>query len=68
MAVDLHDVRPAVVVVIEKAAAPGNVAIVDSDSGRERHIGEGAVTVVVIEVAGVVGEIGFENSNQPSQS
>ena len=33
VSVDLHDVGPAVVVVVEEAAAPGDVAIVDSDAG-----------------------------------
>ena len=59
--IDLHEVSPAVVVVIEKGAAPGDVAVVDADAGRKRNVGESAVAVVVIEVAGIVGEIGFEN-------
>ena len=32
VSVDLHDVRPAIVVVIDEAAAPGDVAVVDSDA------------------------------------
>ncbi len=61
VAVDLHDVGPAVVVVIHKATAPRDILIVDADAGSEGDIGEGAVAVVVIEVAGVVGKIGFED-------
>ena len=61
MPVHLHEVGPAIVVVVDKAAAPGDILVVDSDAGRERHVAEGAVAVVVIEVAGVVGEVGFEN-------
>ena len=33
MTIDLHDVNPAVVVVINEAATPADVSIVDSDSG-----------------------------------
>src|SRR3984893_15404375 len=59
--VDLHNVRPAVVVVIEEAAAPRDVLIIDSDAGRKCNVAESSVAVVVVEIAGVVGEIGFEN-------
>src|SRR5882762_6491526 len=59
--VDLHEVGPAIVVVIKKSAAPGDVAVVDANTGGESDIGESAVTVVVIEVAGIVGKIGFED-------
>ena len=59
--VDLQDVGPTVVVVVDKTAAPRDILIVDADAGREGDVGEGAVAVVVIEVAGVVGEICLEN-------
>ena len=41
------------------SAAPGIAR--PGDSGFLRHVGEGAVSVVVIEVASIVGEVGFEN-------
>ncbi len=43
VAVDLHDVGPAVVVVIEESAAPRDVLIVDADAGSESDVGERAV-------------------------
>ena len=61
VAVDLNDVRPAVVVVVDESASPGDVAVVNADAGGKSHVGESSVTVVVIEVAGVVGEVGFED-------
>ena len=35
--------------------------IVDSDSRRERYVSECPVSVVVVEIAGIVSEICFEN-------
>src|SRR5439155_26146463 len=35
--------------------------VVDADARRERDVAEGAVAVVVVEIAGVVGEVGLEN-------
>src|SRR4051812_39026875 len=61
VAVDLDDVRPAVVVAVDEAASPGDVAVVDADAGGEGHVGEGSVAVVVVEVAGIVGKVGFED-------
>src|SRR5260221_14163961 len=58
VAVDLHEVGPAIVVVVEKSAAPGYVAVVDADAGRKGDVGKSAVAVIVIEVAGIVSEIG----------
>src|SRR5207244_555849 len=52
---------PAVVIVIEEGTTPRDILIVDADAGSESDIGERAVAIVVIEVAGVVGEICFEN-------
>ena len=61
VAVDLHEIGPAVVVVVEKSTAPGDVTVVDADTGREGDVGKSAVAVVAIEIASIVGEIGFEN-------
>ena len=61
VAIDLDDVGPAVVVVVDKPAAPCDIIVVDADAGVERQIGESSVAVVVIEVAGVVGEVGLED-------
>src|SRR5256885_5540447 len=61
VAVDLHQVGPAVVVVIKKRATPGNILIVDANAGGESDIGESAVAVVAVKIASVVGEIGFKD-------
>ena len=61
MSVHLDDVCPSVIVVIDEAAAPGHISIVDADAGGERDVTEGAVSVVVIKVAGIIGEVGFED-------
>src|ERR1700732_2949317 len=61
VSVDLNDVLPAVVVVVDKATSPGYVAIVDANAGCRGQIAEGPVAVVVIEVAGVIGEVGLED-------
>ncbi len=59
--VDLDEVRPAIVVVVDESATPGDVLIVDSNSRGERYIAERAVAVVVIEVARVVGKVRLED-------
>ena len=59
--VDLHEVGPAIVVVVDEAAAPGHVLVIDADAGGESDVGESSVAVVVIKVAGIVGEVGLEN-------
>ena len=61
VAVDLNDIGPAVVVVVDEAAAPRHIVVVDPDSGVEGEIAEGAVAVVVVEVAGVIGEVSLED-------
>src|SRR6266513_312543 len=61
VSIDLQDVRPAVIIVINEAATPSNVLVVDADPRGECNITKGSVAVVVIEVARVVGEVGFEN-------
>jgi len=38
---------------------------IDADAGRKRNITESSVAVVVVEVAGVVREIGLENVEPP---
>src|SRR6266550_4430570 len=61
VSIDLQDVRPAVIIVINEAATPSNVLVVDADSRGECNVTKGSVAVVVIEVARVVGEVGLEN-------
>src|SRR4029077_14417223 len=61
VAIDLNDVGPAVIVVIDEAAAPRDILIVDANPGGKGSVAEGSIAVVVIEVAGVVGEVCFEN-------
>ncbi len=61
MPVDLHNVRPTVVVVIEEAAAPRHVLVVDPDARREGHVAKSPIAIVAIKVAGVVGKVGLEN-------
>src|SRR6266480_1615623 len=61
VSVDLHNVGPAIVVVVEKSATPSHVPVIDSNAGGERDIGESSVSVVVIEIAGVVGKVRLED-------
>ena len=59
--IDLEDVRPAVIVEIDKSASPSDILIIDSYPRRKRDITECAVRVVVIEVASVVREVRLED-------
>src|SRR5205807_2678720 len=59
--VDLHDVGPAVIVVIDEAASPSNVASIDSEARGKANVTEAAIAVVVVDVDSVVGEVGLEN-------
>ena len=61
VSVDLENVWPAVVVIVDRSAAPADVAIVDPDAGRKRHIAEGSVPVIAIEIASVVRKVRLEN-------
>src|SRR5437763_5827033 len=61
MAVYLDNIGPAIVVVVHETASPGDVLVVDADAGGEGYVTEGAVPVVVIEIASVIGKVGFEN-------
>src|SRR2546423_13247980 len=61
VSIDLQHVRPAVIIIINEAATPSNVLVVDADSRGECNVTKGSVAVVVIEVARVVGEVGLEN-------
>src|SRR5258708_35070357 len=47
--VDLHEVGPAIVVVVEESAAPGYVAVVDANAGRKGDVGQSGRAGVVIE-------------------
>ena len=60
MAIDLDEVCPSVIVVIDKTAAPGYVSVVDSNPGSKGDIAEGSIAVVVVQVAGVICEVGLE--------
>ena len=60
VAVDEEQIRPAVVVEIEKRDAPAEVLRVEPESRGKGFIVEGAVAIVVVERGGIVGEIGFE--------
>src|SRR5208282_3879090 len=61
VSIDLEKVLPAIVVVVEKAAAPGDVLVVNANSGGKGNIVECSIRVVVVEIAGVIGKIRFEN-------
>ena len=61
MPVDLYDVAPSVIVIVDKAAAPRDIVVVDSNAGIEREIAEGSVAVVVVKVAGIVRKVGLED-------
>src|SRR5207302_7190706 len=61
VAVHLNNIGPAIVVIVDETASPGDVLVVDADTGGEGYITEGAIAVVVIEIACVIGEVGFEN-------
>lgn len=61
MAVDLDDVGPAVVVIVDEAAAPRHVVAVYANAGCESDVAEGSIAVVVVQVARVVGEVGLED-------
>src|SRR5260370_35272270 len=55
--VDLHNVRPAVVVVIDEAAAPRDVLIIDPETRSKLDVAETSVAVVVVQIASVVRKI-----------
>src|SRR5580692_8892761 len=61
MPVDLHQIGPAVVVVIDESAPPGYVAAIDAHPRGKRHIDKSPVAVVVVEIAGIVGKVRFED-------
>src|SRR4030088_3118700 len=57
-----ENVRPPVVVVVEKLRAKTEIWIADSTNpGRTGQVGELAIVIVVIEVVGIVGKIGLHN-------
>ena len=61
MSIDLQNVLPAVIVKIDKPAAPGNVLVVDSNPRRKRNIAKTSVSIVVIEVASIVRKVRLKN-------
>src|ERR1700744_3642750 len=61
MTVDLDDVLPSVVVIIDKPATPRDVTIVNPNPGGKGDVAEGSVAVVVVQVARVIGKVGLED-------
>ena len=61
MPVHLNQVRPSIVVDVDEPTTPRDVFVVHADPRRQRDIGKSAVPVVVIQVAGVVYEVGLED-------
>src|SRR5579862_84287 len=62
VAVRDEDVRPAIVVVVEKLRAEPQIGIADgANPGRSREVGELPVVIVLIEVVVVVRKIGLED-------
>ncbi len=59
--VNLHNIRPAVVVVIDEAATPCDILIIDSDAGRKCHVAKSSIAIVVVKIASIVREVGFKN-------
>src|SRR5260370_42394653 len=48
VSIHLKDVLPAIIVIVNKPASPCDIALVDSNTGRERNIGESPIPVVVV--------------------
>src|ERR1035441_3517161 len=61
VAIHLNNVRPAVIIVVNESAAPRYVPVVNSNTGSECDITEATVTIVVIQVAGVIDKVSFED-------
>ena len=61
VAIDLDDVRPSVIVVVDKPAAPCYITVVDAHPGSKGHIAEGSIAIVVVQVAGVIRKVGLED-------
>ena len=65
VAVSDENVRPTVVVIIEKASAPAQVFQVEAKFGVERPEAERPVALIAVEVRYVVFEVGLENIEPP---
>src|ERR1019366_5179885 len=63
VSVDLNNVRPAIVVIADKAASPRYIAFVDPDAGTERQVAEGTIPVVVVKIAGVIDNLYHNNGD-----
>src|SRR5216684_2258614 len=61
VAVGDENVRPTVVVIIEKASTPAQIFQVEAEFGVKRPEGKGPVALIVVEVRHVVLEVGLEN-------
>lgn len=57
MPVSHEDIRPAVMIEIDESDSPAHQVWVGAEPGRERHITEGTIAVVVIKIGRVVGEV-----------
>ena len=61
VSIHLKNVLPTVIVIVNEPAAPCDIAIVDSDACSECNIVESSIAIVVVQVAGVISEVGFED-------
>src|SRR5439155_27075450 len=65
VAVSDENVRPTVVVIIEKASAPAQVFQVEAKFGVEGPEAEGPVALIVVEVRHIVLEVSLQNIEPP---
>ena len=64
VAVGDEDVEPAIVVQIDEADAPAEIARVDAKAGEVGVVFKGAVAEVLVERVGVAGEVGLDDVEQ----
>ena len=65
MPVDHQQVRPGVIVVIEEGYTPTEISCHGPETGGSRHLGEGAISVVAIDIRCVVDEVRFREIDVP---
>src|SRR5215510_5352947 len=61
MPIGNKDVRPAVVIIIEEAAAPAQIFQIETQFGVESSEGEAAVVLVAIEIRHIIFKVRLEN-------